>query len=270
MIVPIEPIPAVALPGLVTLYWICAVFGGGLLVLSTVLGSHGHDVGDVDLDLDVDVDADFDFDAGAPMDVDLTLDADAAGDVDFSADTDIDAGLDTDLGGDFGVDASADVHGLDGAGHAGAMGLASWLSVRFVIYFMAAFGVVGTVLTHLSDTSELFVLLWALVSGLTVGQGVHQLFRRIRKTSGNSALTRRDFLGKVGRVTIAIRAKRKGEIALSVGSGERYVPAAAKHDDHSYETGERVAVIGYTGGIAEVISQKEFEFLNDSQEGKSS
>ncbi|MFQ5463429.1 MAG: hypothetical protein ACE5E5_12495 [Phycisphaerae bacterium] len=274
MIVPIELIPAVALPGVVTLYWICAIFGGGLLVLSTVLGGHGHDVGDVDVDLDVDLDADFDFDAGAPLDVDLSLDADAAGDVDFSADTDIDPGLDADIDtgidGDFAAEPSAEVHELGHADHEGAMDLASWFSIRFVIYFMAAFGLVGTVLTHLSDHTDLVVLAWAMGSGLVVGQGVHQLFRKLRKTSGNSALTRKDFLGKTGRVTIAIKANRKGEIMLSVGRGERYVPATARHDNGSFESGERVAVIGYVGGVAEVISQKEFEFLNDREEGESS
>jgi len=262
MMVLIEQIPAVALPGVVTLYWICAVFGGGLLVISTVFGGHGSDVGDVDLDLDVDLDADFDFDAGASMDVDMSLDADAIVNADFSGDTDIDA--------DFSPEPAAEIEGFDHTGGEGAMDLASWFSVRFVIYFMAAFGFVGAVLTHMSDHSDVAVLAWAMGSGLVVGQGVHQLFRQLRKTSGNSALTCADYLGKTGRVTIAIKTKRKGEIALTVGTGERYIPATAKHEKGSFESGARVVVIGYVGGIAEVISQQEFEFLNDCEEGKSS
>ena len=84
-----------------TLYWICLIFGGGLILVSSVSG------GDADADVDVDVDAYFDayFDMEADVDVDVDADLDA----------------EVDHGGEI----------------AAAGSLATWFSIRFAVYFMA-------------------------------------------------------------------------------------------------------------------------------------
>ncbi|MCH7808062.1 MAG: hypothetical protein IIB60_02455 [Planctomycetes bacterium] len=241
---------AAGLSDLTTLYWICFVVGGGLLLISTLLGGHA----------DTDVDASFDLDPS--VDVDVSLDADVSFDADI--DVDLDIGVDVDVGH---IDAGGgDLH-LDPAG---VTSLASWFSIRFVIFAMAVFGLIGVVLTHLTDTSSGLIAGSAVLGGLIFGQGVHQLFRKLRQTSGNSALQPGDYVDKLARVTIAIRSKQKGEIALRVRRAERFIPAVAKHEDGTFNTGEVVAVVDYVAGMAEVVSRKEYEFLKDEDEGDKS
>ncbi len=213
---------AVAFPDLTVLYWICMIVGGSLLAFS-MLGAFG---GHADTDFDADFDADFDVDVDA-------------GDVDVAGAGDA----------------------LVGAGYADAASLAAWLSIRFVVYFTAVFGVLGVVLTYLSDNTPMTTAGVAVLGGLVVGQGVHQLFRKLKRSSSNSATTSADYEDKIGRVSATITYPRKGEIAISVRSRERFVPAVAKHPDTTFGVGDEVGVVAYRGGVAEVVSRKEFEFL---------
>lgn len=222
---------AVTMPDLTILYWICMIVGGSLLVFSMLGAAHGH------------TDADFHADVSADADIDIHTDVDVHADVD--ADT-------ADVG-----------HGDADAEHGDAASLATWLSVRFLVYFVAVFGVLGVVFTYLTDVSGAGTLGVAVLGGLVAGQGVHQLFRKLRRSSSDSATTVKDYLNQIGRVSIAITHPRKGEIAIQVRSYERYIPATAKHPDTTFKVGEEVAVVGYHAGVAEVISREEFEFLTN-------
>ncbi len=239
--------------GLVSLYWICLIVGMGLILISTLLGSHGHG----------DVDAHFDADFGVDADVGIDIHADA--DVSLDTDVGMDVGADVDVPGH--VDAPGDIGGHHHVDHAGAS-LTSWFSIQFVVYFMAVFGAVGVIFTYLSDgMSSVLVLGLAAGGGLLVGQGVHQLLRSIRRSSGNSALQPTDYVNKLARVTVAIRPGKTGEIAVKAKRAERFIPAIAKRDGGEFGAGEIVAVVGYTAGLGEVVSRKEFEFLHDTDEG---
>ena len=239
-------------PALTSLYWFGLIVGGGLILISTVFGSSSG----ADIDVDLDVGGDLDFGG----DVDVAVDVEA----------DFDVEADLDVGGD--VDADVSV-GATGAGmhvdHAAALSLASWFSIRFVVYFMAVFGFVGLVLTYTTTLDTRVAALISLGSGLMVGQGVHQLIRFLQRTSGNSALRPEDYVNKIARVTIGIVPPRTGEIAVPVVRGERYIPALAKRGDVTFKAGEQVAVVAYRGGVAEVISRQEYEFLRDKHEGGS-
>lgn len=228
---------AFAWPALPALYWICLIVGGGLLLISSLAGT--------------------DADAG--------IDADIGPDVAFDADVDADFSADVDTGAD--VDMSADSPGHAHAEHAHAGSLASWFSIQFLVFFMASFGLVGVVLTGLTDTGQYTVLGFALLAGIVIGQGVHQLMRSLRRSSGDSTLQPKDYINRPGRVTVSIRPPDKGEVALQVGRGERYLPAIAKRADCTFGIGDEVAVVGYSGGIAEVISREEFDFLTDGNQG---
>ncbi len=208
---------AASLPALTTLYWVCLIVGGGLLIVSSLAGG----------------DADAGLDAGASFDVEAGVDADV--DASFDADTD--------------------------AGHVHAGSLASWLSLQFLVFFAAMFGLVGVAMTHLSGTTETATLICAVAGGLVVGQGVHQILRKLRRTSGDSTLSRQDYVNKLARVTVGVTSTQKGEVALRVGRGDRYIPALSKHTDQVFGSGDQVAVVGYRGGVAEVVSGEEFEFL---------
>ena len=167
------------------------------------------------------------------------------------------------MDGDVDADGDFDASEALAHAHAGALSLATWLSFRFLVYFTFVFGVFGLLLTHFSGLGRSATLLIALVGGLIAGQGVHQLFRQIKRTSGNSAADVEDYFNKIGRVTVAIEYPQKGEVAVHVRSRERYLPALAKHEGTTLKKGEEVVVVNYQGGVAEVVSREEHEFLTN-------
>lgn len=225
-----------AMPSLAGVYLVALIVGGGLLVVSTFFGGHS----------DADVDADF----GGDLDMDVHLDADVDADIDVDADVDVDAGIHADH--------------IDASTGAGALSLASWFSVRFCVYFLAMFGLVGTVLTRMSSLTAPMVLTLAAAAGFVVGQVVHQLFRYLKRSSVSGDTQIEDYVNKPARVTIAIRPPAKGEVVIQVGQGERFVPAVARRSDEQFDAGQSVAVVSFNGGTAVVVSAKEFEFLNNT------
>lgn len=225
------------LPMLLGLYWICLIVGGGLLLISAFAGHDSH--------------------------------ADVSGDVSFDAHADVDVDVHGEMPADIHVETDASLDHADGAHleHIHASSLASWFSIRFVIFFAAVFGLVGVVLTHLTDARQSVTLGAALVGGLVLGQGVHQLFRQLRRSSGDSTPRAQDYIDQPARVTVTITHPRKGEVALQVGRGERFVPAVAQRPDTTFSVGQEVVVVDYRGGIAEVVSREEHEFLTDKSSG---
>ncbi|MBN2561593.1 MAG: hypothetical protein JXQ75_11745 [Phycisphaerae bacterium] len=236
-----------AAPVLTTAYWACAVVGVGLMLVS-VLGGH-----DADGDVGVDFHGDVDVDAGAALDTDIATDVH----VDVAADADAAGGVDAHVDGDV-------THHADGVA-AEASSLATWFSIRFVVFFVGVFGVLGLVLTYMTQAGQLAAFGVSLAGGVVAGQAVHQLLRRLRQTSGNTAPGLEDYVNKMARVTIPVSHTRKGEIALNVRGGQRYIPAISKHADATFNVGDQVAVVEYGGNAAEVVSRKEFEFLQDTQ-----
>lgn len=210
-----------------SIYVVCLIVGGGLLVVSTVLGGGGSDA---DADFDVDADADVDFDVNAEADVDL------------------------DTGGHGHLDTDA-MHG-----HDSILSISNWFSVRFMVYFAAAFGLVGTSLTYLTDMGSTAVLCWSVITGAVIGQGVHQTLRLLKKTSGDGSTKIEQYVDRDARVTIAIKPPKRGEVAIHVSDGERFVPAIAKRPDDTFSVGDAVVVVAFRGGTAEVLTRKEYEF----------
>jgi hypothetical protein len=227
-------------------YWVCLIVGGGLLTIS-VLGAFG---GHADADFDVSADADVDLDGVGGFDVGH----------DFDMGHDVDIGHDVDLSHD--VDAG---HDFEAAHYGSISSVSTWFSMRFLVFFVAAFGAIGAIFTHLSDITAPVILLVALAGGMIIGQVAHQTFRTIRRTSGNSAVQVRDYLNKPARVTVTINPGQRGEVALSVSDAERFVPAVSKREDTGFRVGDQVYVVAYRAGVAEVISRQEYEFLNEGK-----
>ncbi len=178
---------------------------------------------------------------------------------DAEADVDFDAGAE--------IDADVDLDGELDTGGAGPLDLSSWFSMRFLIYFAAAFGLVGTALTWMSDASSTRVLASALIGGTLVGQIAHQLFRYLVRSSSNSATKTKDYNNKTARVTVAIRPSARGEVAIRIGDRERFVPARARRDDDAFDTGATVGVVAFENGTARVVSTNEYEFTSKTRKG---
>jgi hypothetical protein len=241
---------ALNLTALTTVYWVCLIVGGGLLVVSTVLGSHA--------DADIDAGGALDAIDGAHMDADFGADIHGDFDADISADVHADVGADTDL---------ATHAGHADAGHGALAGLSTWFSIRFLVFAVAVFGALGVILTHLTETGAALVLAIALAGGVAVGQCVHQLLRSVRRTSGDSTPQPWDYVNKLARVTIAINPPNKGQVALLVGQTRRYVAAVAYQSQAAFDIGDEVVVVAYRAGIAEVISRSEHEAYQRSNRG---
>lgn len=228
-----------AASGLTTIYIICLIAGGGLLVISILFGSHS----DMSVDHPLDADLGLDVDAHVGVDADVAVDADVPADV------------------------GADVHaGHADLAHAG-VSLASWFSIQFVVYLVAVFGLVGTVLSYTTSLGPVPVLLIALGAGGAVGQGVHQTLRHLRRTSGDGAASNRDFVNTHARVTIAIGPGQWGEVAVHVRGRERFVPAVARRADDRFDVGDRVGIVAFANGTAEVVSRQEYDFINEPKVG---
>lgn len=214
------------LPSLMGLYTIALIVGGGLVVFSAITGS------DADSDVgDVDFGGDVDIDVAADADVDL-------GDVELGAD----------------------------AGESSAFELSDWLSLRFLIYFAAMFGLTGTVLTVAGDLSRMTTLIASVVCGAIIGQFVHQMMRWLVKGSSNSSTAHHDYVNRIARVTVPIAPGGRGEVAIRINDGERYLPAVPKRDDESFAVGATVGICALQAGMVVVISQKEHDFLREAKQ----
>ena len=221
-----------AASALTAAYVVCLIVGCGLLVVSTIFGHHA------DADTDVDFDAHVDADMGVDADADVHIEADA--------------------------DAAHIDHAAEG------FSLATWFSVRFLVYFVATFGLVGTVLSYTSPAGMWVVLIAAIAAGVVVGQVVHQTLRYLKRTSGDSQASVQDFLNRGARVTLAIAAGQRGEVALQVRGRERFVPALPRRQDDTFKVGDPVTVVAYANGTAEVISREEYDFVHEHEKGEDS
>lgn len=203
-----------------TVYIICLIVGGGLLLLSTLFS--GQNAGDVTID------------HAAP-----------------------DGGFDH--GG-------ADGHSLDHV-YGSHFALANWFSIQFAIYFVAVFGLVGTTLTYGSEVTSGWVLFAAVVAALVIGQLVHQSMRFLKRSGQGSEVSIADYVNKPARVTINITPPRHGEVAVPLSTGERFVSAVAKRQGDKFRVGERVVVVTFRNGVAEVVSKEEYEFVSGKEAG---
>jgi hypothetical protein len=239
-------IPAMSYDAFVSAYWICLITGGGLLVISTLSGA-SH-LGSADVDVDFDIDADVDFDADFDVDMDIP--------------------------DDFDVDITHAHEAVGAAEHLAAadsaISLSSWFSLRFVVFATATFGFLGVALTYLSDLTDPATAGIAIIGGIAVGQIVHQIIRKIRRNSGNSAPMPSDYLKKSVRVTMVIEHPNKGEVALKLRNAERFIPAVTRRPQTSFKVGDQAFIIAYRGGVAEVVSKKEFDFITYKGTGGSS
>jgi hypothetical protein len=206
--------------------------GGGLLLFSVLSGAH-HDASDVDMSGGLDTDV-------SGMDVDV-----AGVDVDVS-------GVDV-AGADVDVHVHVD-HDVD-VGHAGAGELVLGLfKPRNIIFFLAGFGLTGTLLT-LSGNPEGSTFAFALAMGGGAGLLTHAVFLWIRRSEvGLDAVSERDIEGRPATVVLALAPGQPGRISCLIGDREQYCTARlAPEVTRTLNPGSEVVVLRIENGVAEVI-----------------
>lgn len=217
-----------------TLYAICLVVGGILVLTSIVLGG---------ADLEADADASFELDAH--------VDADMDADIDIDADADID------------IDAESDIHDFD----KGDIDTGIWLpffSLRFWIFGSAFFGLTGTTLTLLGGplgVGFLFTLLCSIGMGLGAGMGSAYLFRTLQKQQVNSMVTPRQMVGRTAQVSLPVDKDSKGKIFLTIGD-ERIDFIAVTDEEEGFQRGEEAFVIQIKNGEARIVKMKSLRESN--------
>lgn len=212
-----------------TIYGVCLLVGGVLVLTSIFLGGHG------DMDADMDASAD------------LALEADF--------DADLDADFDIDADGDIHFDADHDIHSVDKADFDAGVWL-PFLSLRFWIFGSAFFGLTGTVLQLLQGplgVSSLLIHVASALMGVSVGTGTAYLFRALQRQEVNSMITPRQMVGQVAKVSIPIDNKNKGKIKLLI-NGERIDMIAHTEEEDDFKQGDEAFVIAIRDGEARVVS----------------
>lgn len=196
------------------IYILAAMLGGGLLLFSILSGAH-HGDGDLDV---------------SGMDVE------------------VDGGLDHDVG-----DVHAD-HDMDTAHDAAGQLFLGLFRPRNIIYFLAAFGLTGVLLTW-SGTSESTALGLSLAMGGGAMVLTHAVFTWLRRSEiGLDTMSEAEVEGREGRVVLPLAPGQPGRVVCVVGDREHYLTARLASDvRRSLAAGEEVVVLSMEGGVAEVI-----------------
>jgi membrane protein implicated in regulation of membrane protease activity len=140
----------------------------------------------------------------------------------------------------------------DGDGHGDAdhgAFLTNLFSLRFWTYALGAFGMSGTALSllHLKPAVHVPV---SVVLGAVVGAGVAALFRQLGRGAATGPASTEAFLGSEGEVVLPLLPDGLGKIRVHVG--EQDVELPARGGSERIELRERVVVVRFREGIAEV------------------
>ncbi|MFO0869619.1 MAG: hypothetical protein U0935_11860 [Pirellulales bacterium] len=197
-----------------TVFMICAVVGGAVLICQsvlTILGLGGHDV-----------------DIGH---VDVHFDGPAGGDVHL------------DTHGGTGLE-----EGHDAGGHHGSTWLFGVISFRTVIAALTFFGLTG--LTGMaSDWNMSTTVTAALGAGISAMFIVHGIMRMFFKLAEDGTIRVQRAVGREAKVYIPIPAANAGRGKVQLSLQNRLVEyAAVTLADVPLETGARVLVVAVRGG----------------------
>ncbi|MDZ4698429.1 MAG: NfeD family protein [Rhodothermales bacterium] len=157
------------------------------------------------------------------------------------------------------VDVSSDVHGDFGGATAhdsdtGGGGFVDLLSLRTLFFFLAFFGLTGSLLSW-TGSSETLTAITATVVGLVVGLGGNFAIQRIGHARVSSEITSNDLTGLTGRVLIPFSGSDRGKIRVVVKGNELRLPARSLDVEsaESFETGDEVVVVSRDGVTVEVV-----------------
>jgi membrane protein implicated in regulation of membrane protease activity len=171
-------------------------------------------------------------------------------DVDADVDVDVDADVDADVDGHAEVDA------------AGAGGLAEvWLpfiSLRFWVFFLAFFGITGTVLSLFALSGKWTTLAASLVMGCVVGFTAAFVIQRLKKQVLGVVADERSYKGTEGTVLLPISAGSDGKVRLTIQGQTVDLPARTDAKEQ-LSVGSSVLVIDYTDNRLVVIPASELE-----------
>lgn len=153
-----------------------------------------------------------------------------------------------------GGDGGGGDHGHDVGGHGPAELLLGFFRPRNLIFFLAAFGLTGTLLTLTGGLAPVTLGL-SLIMGLVAMVLTHGVFTWLRRSdTAADTVADADLEGGVGRVVLPIQPGERGRIACLVGDQEVHLTARLAEGAGPLEAGREVVVIRMIDGEAEVAA----------------
>ena len=162
----------------------------------------------------------------------LFFGGDVDADFDFDPDVDVDPSVDTSGGGPFAA-------------------IASFLSFRAIVFFLAFFGLTGLVLSWLDANTVLTALLAVGMGAFAVWLN-RTLINYLKANSSDSQILDREIEGSVASVVMPIGAEQKGKVAVEVGGQRLYFVASPYRpgSGEDYQEGDEVVVVEIERGAA--------------------
>jgi len=157
---------------------------------------------------------------------------------------------DADADGFDGADGAdtAESEALAGAGHGDIGGFAAlFASTRFWTFFAASFGLTGLVFEGLGLlASSLLTLAVSLGLGLTIGLGAAWAVRKLTHSEVGRVADAGDYVGKSGRVLLAVERGGRGKLRLEL-QGTTVDVLAITDDAEPIAAGETALVVEMQG-----------------------
>ncbi len=134
------------------------------------------------------------------------------------------------------------------------------LNLYGLLMFLLIFGLVGYVAHAVLGWGVLFVILVPLLFGVACAIGVTTLLHIVFATGKDTELTATDarLEGRLGSVTMAIRAGGVGEIVFTRKAGGRQSVGARSAGGEAIPAGSEIVILDYQDGIASVQSWDNF------------
>jgi len=168
-----------------------------------------------------------------------------------SGDGDVDVDVDVDVEGDAGdLDAESGAQGVTAA--------ARFLSMRNLVFFLAFFGLTGTLLSLL-HTGFVVTLATSAGLGLVAAVIVQRLMDYLRTTQSGAIRSMSSYAGTEARVVVGLRNRRPGKVEIAADEGTCQFVARLHEGaavDH-VEVGDTVVVVRIQDGIA-LVAEKTY------------
>jgi membrane protein implicated in regulation of membrane protease activity len=172
-------------------------------------------------------------------------------------DADAEAGVDANGFDAEGWDADAAVDGDAALEPHGLAAVVQFFSFRNVVFFLAFFGLTGTVLTLLAVAPPVVALV-SVSFGCAAASALHRTMSYLRRSESGRVADERDFEGLRGRVVVGVT--RAGPGKISVNTEERSVTLlaaiAAGVTRDRFEPGEEVIIVNVESGVAQVAGEE--------------
>lgn len=137
------------------------------------------------------------------------------------------------------------------SGTAGPVGsfVATLLSFRSLVFFLAFFGLSGCLFTWL-DRSVLVTFVVSVVFGLLAASVVARTVERLAQSEASSHRERQHLEGRPAVVVVPIEHDRKGRIRLDLAGQPTFLTARPYLDGEHFDSGDSVVVVEFSEGIA--------------------